>query len=74
LSGSYEIGDYMYLFQVKSASKNLNIVITNLAGFVSSNVNNYGQRGFEGKTLIDQSFHDARTNRVVSNSSPSGLA
>jgi hypothetical protein len=42
LSGSCATGDYMYLFQVKSSSKNLNIVITNLAGFGSSNVSNYG--------------------------------
>jgi hypothetical protein len=42
LSGSCHTGDYMYLFQVKSASQNLNVVVTNLAGFGSTNVDNYG--------------------------------
>ena len=42
LSGSCDSGAYMYLFQVKSTSKNLNLVITNLGGFDGSNVENYG--------------------------------
>jgi hypothetical protein len=42
LSGSCDSGAYMFVFQATSTSANVNVVISQLAGFDSTNVANYG--------------------------------